>query len=717
MRVLTKLFVALSLIAGVAIVVPVPLGAQPTTWTIRPSASPPSPAEGFLSGIACPTTLQCFAVGGSLLEQWNGTQWSIVKNAIPSGTDLRAVACPSASMCMAVGDDAVVWNGTTWTSVGMPASTTHLVKVACASATRCFAIEYGGTKIFSWNGASWSTATTPALPPLSGFLNLTCGSTTFCVAVGAKYVSGNNLVLAEQWNGGSSWTDMSAPNPTNTNSSFQGVACPTTAMCVAVGNAQSNSTGKVRTLAEHWNGTSWTAVATPTPTSSSVSPDLVGVSCSSTTDCFAISDQRLILRWHAGSWTSVASPTHGTFVDDLADLVCLGASNCLAVGDALMPKAVPAVPAQVAGQRWNGTKWVEQAMPQPTPSKSALLAVSCKVAVCFAVGEYTGTGNKTQPLIERASASGWTKVNAPQASGGSLLTGVSCPTSTACFAVGRTVNGKTLAMAWHNNGWKIMKTANKSGVRNKLTSIACVSATNCWAVGRYDAELLGTLIEHWNGTAWTIVPSPSRKPTPNFELSGENDLQGIACVGAKFCLAVGSDTGNGFTFQETLVEKWNGTTWSLVKSANGGKYSNLASIACTATTSCWAVGDWVNSASATPHHTLIEHWNGSAWKHVGSPNVASGTQNELLSVACHSAKQCVAVGGAAGLPTNGAPSTGKLFAETLSGGTWHLATPAIPATAVVSVLNGVACSNASQCNAVGAFTHPPATQTLAELFS
>ena len=723
MRGPARIFVAMTLVAGFAAISAAPAGAQPTTWSIRPSASPAGPPVGYLSGVACPTVSMCFAVGGPMVEQWDGTNWAIVNTVVGAGSSLNGITCPSSTMCIAVGDTTTngvtaalteVWNGSAWSTVASPAGEARLDEITCTSTTHCFALEWYVTDLFEWNGTTWSVPTTPALPPSSAFFNLTCASTTRCFVVGAQYVSGNNLPLVEQWNG-ATWTIASTPPPSGTGAYFNDVSCPTATMCVAVGVSQSLSTGKGHTFADHWDGTSWTIATTPSPSKTTVSPYLVGVSCSSTSDCFAISDLKLIEHWNGTGWAGVASPAHGALVDSLSDVVCLGASSCLGVGRAVSPSDTSTLPAQAAAERWDGTSWKVQAVPQRQPSQSALSAVACKTTVCFAVGQDIAPGDKTAPLVERAGAAGWKIVASPGPAGTeSLLSGVACPTTTTCFAVGRTLNGKTLVMVWRGKSWSVMKSPNKPGWSSRLTNIACVSASNCWAVGRYDGYLLGTLIEHWDGQTWTIVPSPSRKPSPQFSTPGINDLQGISCVTAKLCIAVGSDSGYLYNSQETLVERWNGSKWALVKSANapGGKYSNLASVSCTSTKSCWAVGNWFAKTGVVPIHPFIEHWNGSVWTRVASPDPAGTTHNQLLAVACPSAKQCVAVGGG----TDDARTSGTTFADVLSGASWHLATTANPAPVDVSSLNGVACANATQCNAVGGFTRSSTAGTLAELF-
>jgi hypothetical protein len=119
------------------------------------------------------------------------------------------------------------------------------------------------------------------------------------------------------------------------------------------------------------------------------------------------------------------------------------------------------------------------------------------------------------------------------------------------------------------------------------------------------------LAEHWNGTAWTVVPSPS--PT------GGGVLSGVAATSPADVWAVGTScAANGHT--STLIERWNGTAWTRVPSPNapGATDSFLAAVTVISAQDAWAVG---NSASGLSSGLLIEHWNGKAWEIVPTRQV------------------------------------------------------------------------------------------------
>jgi hypothetical protein len=141
-------------------------------------------------------------------------------------------------------------------------------------------------------------------------------------------------------------------------------------------------------------------------------------------------------------------------------------------------------------------------------------------------------------------------------------------------------------------------------------------------------------VEHWNGTTWLIVTSP--------DPSGSTfaTLYGVACPNTTSCYAVGSYRASSTT--KTLVEHWNGTIWSIVTSPNpSSSFSIIEGVSCPSTTSCNAVGSYSTSSG---YKTLVEQLNGTSWSIVASPNPTGATDSFLYGVACPSITNCFAVG-------------------------------------------------------------------------
>src|SRR5438034_1292323 len=98
--------------------------------------------------------------------------------------------------------------------------------------------------------------------------------------------------------------------------------------------------------------------------------------------------------------------------------------------------------------------------------------------------------------------------------------------------------------------------------------VAAVPGTNeLWAVGNYVYADSLTMIEHWDGTSWQVVPSPNVGTHDNLlrAVSVVPNSQAVWAVGFEY-----EYTGGPFT----LIERWDGTTWNVVPSANGYSREN-----------------------------------------------------------------------------------------------------------------------------------------------
>jgi hypothetical protein len=175
----------------------------------------------------------------------------------------------------------------------------------------------------------------------------------------------------------------------------------------------------------------------------------------------------------------------------------------------------------------------------------------------------------------------------------------------------------------------------------KLEAVTCSSVSDCWTVGTYPSGTNGydqLIIQHWNGTAWKIVKEG--------DTSRHEYLKGVTCASASECWAVGYsfDPFNGSGVDETLIEHWDGVSWSAVTSpdTNPAQDNVLSAVTCSSATECWAVGYYVDDNNST--QTLIQHWNGTAWTIVTSLNATPLGSNVLNDVTCTSMSQCWAVG-------------------------------------------------------------------------
>jgi len=304
------------------------------------------------------------------------------------------------------------------------------------------------------------------------------------------------------------------------------------------------------------------------------------------------------------------------------------------------------------------------------------------------------------PTAAGASAQWSVSTIPPPAAGTSQyqLQGVSCASKTNCFAVGSFVDGSsithTLIEHWNGSAWTVVPNPSVgSGNSGALTAVSCAGAANCFAVGTTSG--VGgnrTLFEHWDGTTWHITPSPN--PASLY------DITGVSCVGPAFCVAVG-DYSSPTT--HTLIERWNGSHWTIVPSPGGLADPELSAVSCAGANSCIAVGDNADGIG----RTLVEHWNGANWAIVPSPNPGGTNSNLLWGVACASTTSCYAVG------TDFIGGKARTLIERWNG-THVTIVSNPPPVGNEDELKAVSCTSVNSCVAVGLIATPSALRTLAE---
>ncbi|MGH3712406.1 MAG: hypothetical protein ACRDT4_02940 [Micromonosporaceae bacterium] len=182
-----------------------------------------------------------------------------------------------------------------------------------------------------------------------------------------------------------------------------------------------------------------------------------------------------------------------------------------------------------------------------------------------------------------------------------------------------------------------MASPNASGADNVLFDVAVLSATEAWAVGEYVIDGYGavrTLIQHYDGTAWTTVPSPNR-------LTGTgrnqiNALRGVTAIAPDDVWAVGYTVSFDDPYR-TLTMHWNGAAWSIVDSPNytfPGAYNTLTDVAAVGSGDVWAVGG--SPFGGVSARGLLLHFDGTSWSlQPGPPNFeffASSTRNGVVAV-------------------------------------------------------------------------------------
>jgi hypothetical protein len=231
-------------------------------------------------------------------------------------------------------------------------------------------------------------------------------------------------------------------------------------------------------------------------------------------------------------------------------------------------------------------------------------------------------------------------------------------------------------------------------VAGTLSSAAFVSAGESWAVGNAGSALHAnqTLIERFDGSGWSVVPSPNQG-------TGNNALNDVSMIPGSGW-AVGYTVGTGGTYQP-LALQWDGAQWSLASPGSFPGDAVLTGVDTLADGSAWAAG-FQTMANGT-RRTLIEQASGGTWTPVASPNDGDlGADNSLTAIGGTQATGLWAVGWRES-PSGLQPLVLR-YDTTQPSPAWVSVTGAggVPAPGVIdTVLTGIDVQSASDVWAVG----------------
>jgi hypothetical protein len=596
------------------------------------------------------------------------------------------------------------FNGTSWSVVPSPSPTSNAFFSGVAGASSNDVWAVGPSLIEHWNGSSWSVVPSPTGTNLAG---VTAPTSNNAWAVGISGV--------EHWNG-TSWSNVSSPAFTGV-IGFNAVSADSVNDVWAVGTA-SVAAGAAFTgpAALHWNGQTWSIIPAA---NTATHVTLRGVTALSPTNVWAAgntstrgSDPRFIAtveHWDGTSWSILPSPNSATH----------NVGTALYGIAAVSPNEIWAVGVDNSAtltEEWDGTSLKIVNSPNPGNVSNGLAGVTALGdGTVAAVGsQITSTGQT--PLILQNSASapksgktaaapaasptkaqtgtatsstlGLHVVTSPQING-STLNATAAIADNDFWAVGSIAGSKasdtaTLAEHFDGSNWSVVATPTVKG--GSFAGVAGVASNDVWAVGD-QAGGNSTLIEHWNGTSWSEVPG-AKVPKGSF-------LLGVAAVASNDVWAVGNQPGPPPGIFDSFVEHWNGTSWSLVSSPQFTAGSMLNGVAADSANDVWAVGQG-NGVG------LVEHWNGQAWSVVPSPTGGGNSNNRgshLDAVTVLSPSDVWAVGSRPGPP----PTDIMAGIEHWNGTNWQFVVSATPSPAL---LVGVAAVSANNIWAIGGLGGP-----------
>jgi hypothetical protein len=334
-------------------------------------------------------------------------------------------------------------------------------------------------------------------------------------------------------------------------------------------------------------------------------------------------DALLVEHWDGIAWTQQATPNG----EDLFGVAALSPKNVWAVGRSLVSRNL------ALAVHWDGSSWQPVPVPKPKKSASILLSVAARSGDdVWAVGysQKNGVGPE-RPLIERWNGSAWRIVASPHPRATSQLSGVAVLSRRNAWAVGSSnlpSHARTLIEHWNGTRWRIVPSRITVAHGNgELSGVAAVSPGNVWAVGQSGARQRShALVLNWNGERWSRV----RSPAPGVGAT----LFSVAAPRRRDVWAVGDyrTAGNSRTphAEQPLAEHWDGRSWQAIPAPSADSQSlgqALTAVAVGPGGNMWAAGLVLHgrplAASTTFEQTVLERWNGTSWALVTPPEPAS----------------------------------------------------------------------------------------------
>ena len=326
----------------------------------------------------------------------------------------------------------------------------------------------------------------------------------------------------------------------------------------------------------------------------------------------------------AGGWTVQPTALAGTNDNSLGAIAGSSPSDVWAADDFLPDTAHSNQDATLTfAEHYDGTRWSHVPTPNTGANFNSFYGLAAAGGQAWAVGEYLNGKFQDRALAEHWDGTKWSILNVPQpGSMRDMFFAGSALSPSDVWLVGdqEGSNGKfeTLAEHWNGSAWSVLPTPDPGSTGNHLYGVDAVAPDDVWAVG----QQLGAkapdrgLVEHWNGQKWSVVPAPAAA-SASVMLDAVTANHGQAWAAGE----ADSPASGGRPIVERL-QGGHGQVMHLPSSA-GSNWTNLYGIA-TAGGSVWATGTFVDPTTDN-NDILILRGNGNHWTVDPGPNPGSGS--------------------------------------------------------------------------------------------
>jgi hypothetical protein len=271
--------------------------------------------------------------------------------------------------------------------------------------------------------------------------------------------------------------------------------------------------------------------------------------------------QNLVLHNGGHGWSVVPAPDPGPGSDNqLTAVSASGPSDAWASG--FYATGNPAIPFDPQALHWDGTSWTAEPLPTlpgEFDSDTSASIVDISPADAWLVGAYLNSSGADVSIIAHWDGTAWSLVSHPAAA--IALTAIAASGPGDVWAVGVGASPSFPAVIEHYNGSKWTVSATLPGIR--LNGVTSIGPARAWAVGAGAGGNTTATVE-WNGSSWNVVPSPNP--------STDDGLSAISAVGGGDIWAVGNevDFSTGVGDAQPMALHWDGTAWTTVPAVGVG---------------------------------------------------------------------------------------------------------------------------------------------------
>lgn len=304
---------------------------------------------------------------------------------------------------------------------------------------------------------------------------------------------------------------------------------------------------------------------------------------------------------------------------------------------ALSPDDVWVLLGSTGIQHWNGSSWAAS-YPNVPSSIYALYGIGAlSDNDVWVVGFYMpGACCLFENLVMHYDGLAWSLVPTPHVAGQPSLYNVSIVSRNDVWFAGYPFFGEhPLIMHYDGTSVSLVPSPDIFPGGVFLLDIVALSHNDAWAVGYYGDPndfIFYTLTEHWNGTAWSVVPSPNIAGNSSilFGLSAvSREDDSVSSSSRRDIWAVGLTCVEEECFDvrnHPLALHYDGRAWSMVPAPDlSPNYGVLKGVAAISRNDAWIVGS--SNDSSGNSQALTEHWNGHEWSIVSSPSPNPGTDS------------------------------------------------------------------------------------------